>query len=165
MDKPTGADYYVGRSKALTKAHDQLLRYGMGLLTERYGAEAVPGIVAETRAAFAGLIPQIPYIGGQANPLTDTLEQMTSLLALYRVLERRGRPVDEIGTLVHAMAQQRVDATPLLLRRLAGKLYMSRLWRRRTEKKALASQSGQYPGNFVFEAPMSLRPTCALSTS
>src|SRR5687768_7112673 len=140
MEMKTAAAYYVARTKALLKGHEQLMRYATVLLAERYGPEAVLAIAAEARAEFAGLIPAIPYIGGRENPLTDTLEQMASLLALYRVLERRGRPVDEIGKLVHAMAQNRVDSTPLVLRRLLGKLVMSRLWQRRTEKKALASQ-------------------------
>jgi hypothetical protein len=121
------------------------------LLAERYGAEAVPGLLSEARAEFEALIPAIPYIGGADNPLTDTLVQMTSLLAFHRVLTRHGRPVEEIGALVHGMAQNRIESTPPALRRLLGKLYMSRLWRRRTERKALASQSGAYPGNFVFE--------------
>jgi hypothetical protein len=56
------------------------------------------------------------------------------------------------------MAQNRIDSTPLLLRRLLGKLYMSRLWRARTERKALASQTGVYPGNFVFEVVPGDRP-------
>jgi hypothetical protein len=151
MTDKTGSDYYVARTAALLRGHDQLCTYGHALLAERCGAEAVPAILAEARDEFAALIPAIPYIGGRDNPLTDTLEQMTSLLALYRVLQRRGTPVAEVGALVHAMAQRRVDSTPAILRRLLGRLYMSRLWRRRTERKALASQQGRYPGNFVFE--------------
>jgi hypothetical protein len=151
MSDTTGSDYYVARTAALLRGHDRLCAYGHELLAERYGAAAVPAILAEARDEFAALIPAIPYIGGRANPLTDTLEQMASMLALYRVLQRRGRPVAEVGALVHAMAQRRIDSMPALLRRLAGRLYMSRLWRRRTERKALASQRGVYPGNFVFE--------------
>ena len=151
MPGPTGPAYYTSRGPALLKAHDRLCANGTALLAERYGAEAVPALLAEAREEFRGLIPAIPYIGGRNNPLTDTLEQMTSLLALYRVLTRRGRPVEEIGTLVHDMAQHHIDQTPALLRKLLGKLYMSRLWRRRTERKAQASQDGRYPGNFVFE--------------
>jgi hypothetical protein len=161
MSNKTGADYYVARTKALLKGHDHLSNYGHGLLAERYGAEAAAGILAEAREEFSGLIPAIPYIGGAANPLTDTLEQMTSLLAFYRVLTRRGRPVEEIGALVHAMAQNRIDSTPLVLRRLVGKLYMSRLWRARTERKATASQNGLHPGNFVFEVVPGDRPGIA----
>lgn len=151
MTQKTGSDYYLARAPALLKAHDRLCANGTALLADRYGAAAAPAILAEARDEFTRLIPAIPYIGGRENPLTDTLEQMTSLLALYRVLTRRGRPVAEIGALVQAMAQHHIEHTPALLRRLAGKLYMSRLWRRRTERKAQVSQSGRYPGNFVFE--------------
>jgi hypothetical protein len=37
--------------------------------------------------------------------MTDTLEQMATLLVIYRVLKRRGRPVEEIGELLYRMGE------------------------------------------------------------
>jgi hypothetical protein len=37
--------------------------------------------------------------------MTDTLEQMATLLVIYRVLKGRGRPVEEIGELLYRMGK------------------------------------------------------------
>jgi hypothetical protein len=150
-NQPTGVDYYVGRKSALLKQHDKMMALGAGMMYDQYGESVTGAILAETRATFELLIPKIPYIGGKANSLTDTLEQMTSLLTLYQVMKPYGIPVEEIGSLVHRMAQAWASQYPAFARRLIGRLYMSQLWRKRTRKKALVSQNGEYPGNFVFE--------------
>jgi hypothetical protein len=151
-----GADYYISRKKTLLKQHDKMIALGEDMLRDQYGETLTQTIVAETRSAFQDLIPAIPYIGGKDNSLTDTLEQMTTLLALYQVMKRHDIPVDAIGNLVHRMAQAWADHYPAFARRLIGKFYMTHLWRRRTRKKAQISQERQYPGNFVFEVVESL---------
>lgn len=147
----TGSAYYLAQREKLIRNHRKMLAAGRGLLVERYGAEDTPAILAESDTEFAALIPQIPYIGGAANSYTDILVQMTSLLALYRVLTRRGRPVGEIGALVHLIGERTVNQTPRVLRRLIGRFYMSRFWRERAAKRATVSQQRQYPGDFVTE--------------
>lgn len=144
-------EYYVQQTKKLLRGHDRLMKFGRILLINEYGEPKTAEIFAHTRSQFEQLIPHIPYIGGSANPLTDTLVQMTSLLALYRVLKDQGKPVAEIGALVHQMAQTQIDSFPGLARRLIGRLYMSHFWRWRTQRKALETQKYQYPGNFVYE--------------
>lgn len=151
MTPITGADYYQAQTKKLVRGHRQMLAVGRELLAERYGAAGTPTLLAEAEAEFTGLIPHIPYIGGAANGYTDTLIQMTTLLALYRVLTRRGRPVAEIGTLVHAIGERTVNRMPQVVRRLIGRFYMSRYWRGRAAQRAAVSQTHQYPGDFVTE--------------
>lgn len=151
MSKPTGMDYYLARKSTLLKKHERLMSIGATLFRSLYGETFTYHVLEQTQVEFEKLIPQIPYIGGDDNPLTDTMEQMTSLLALYRVLRREGKPLDEIGELVHEMARQQVKQYPRFLRHLLGRLYMSRLWRQRTAKKAVASQKQVYPDNFVYE--------------
>jgi hypothetical protein len=151
MPTTTGADYYLSQTKELVHGHRRMLAVGQALLAERYGADAVPALLVEAEAEFTGLIPHIPYIGGAANSYTDILVQMTTLLALYRVLTRRGRPVAEIGELVHLIGLKTVNQTPRVLRRLIGRFYMSRYWRGRAAKRASVSQARQYAGDFVTE--------------
>jgi hypothetical protein len=143
-------NYYTGQKKRLLKNHDKLIDLGMDTLNTRYDG-AGEQIAAETRREFEQLIPQIPYIGGKQNRLTDTIEQMTSLLALYRVLKARGVPVEEIGALVQQMATAHIESFPGLARRMIGRLYMSQFWRKNTRKRALELQKRQYEGNFVYE--------------
>ncbi|MBZ0282878.1 MAG: L-2-amino-thiazoline-4-carboxylic acid hydrolase [Anaerolineae bacterium] len=143
--------YDLDQQKALLKGHDRLMRYGLKLMQSRYGDTLAQTFMAESRTEFESLIPHIPYIGGRDNPLTDTLVQMTSLLALYRVMKHYDYPVDEIGDLAQAMATNQIEQFPRAIRHLIGRIYMTRLWRRRTAKKAQQSQTAPYPGNFVYE--------------
>lgn len=135
----------------LLKGHDQLINVGLPLLEASYGSSLAQQIEAEARWAFETLIPHIPDIGGSANPLTDTLVQMTSLLALYQVMNARGIPVAEVGDLVQRMAAAWVERYPAFARRMIGRLYMTQFWRRRTRTLAEASQTRQFAGNFVYE--------------
>jgi hypothetical protein len=148
---PTGQDYYLAQKKTLLKNHDKMIALGEPLMRERYGEALTQTMIAQTREGFETLIPQIPYIGGKDNPLTDTLIQMTSLLALYRVMKGYGKPVDEIGTLVHQMGQKWIEQYPAFARRMIGRLLMSQFWRKRQAKKAAISQQREHAGNFVFE--------------
>lgn len=150
MTTLTGSEFYVAQSAALRRGHARLMTLGAGPLRARYTAEEVAAVTAAAEVEFDALIPAIPYVGGRANSFTDLLIQATSLLALYRVLKLRGRPVAEIGAIVHAMAEAWVNQHPGWVRRLMGHLYMSQLWRARLRRKALASQARQYPGDFVY---------------
>lgn len=144
-------DFYTRQRAKLLKGHDKMLRPGYSLLTKHYGDQA-SSIIRETHAEFDALIPKIPYIGGNENPLTDTLVKTTSVLALYNVLLRRGQTIEEIGALVHELARADLDANfPLMLRKLAGRLMMTRFWRARARRKAAISQQREYPFNFVTE--------------
>lgn len=135
----------------LLQNHRKLVLPGKPLLQARYGQQLTETAVADSVTEFEKLIPHIPYIGGSANSLTDTLVQMTSLLALYHVLKREGIPVTEIGDLCYEMAQARVNRFPRWLRHLIGRFYLSRWHLRRLQKRAAVSQKRQYPGDFVFE--------------
>lgn len=149
---PTSAYYLSPANRsALLKKHTQMLTLGLKILSARYGAEVAQKFVTETKVEFEQLIPEIPYIGGKDNSMTDTLEQMTTLLALYRVMNKAGKPVAEIGEVVHAMGQAWVDQYPRFVQKLIGRLLMSRWWRARARQKAALSQQRRYPGDFVTE--------------
>ena len=83
--------------------------------------------------------------------MTETLEQMSTFLALYRVLKRHGREVQEISDLVYEMAQAYVESYSRLARQLIGRFYMSRFNRRRQKQRALKSQERLFPDDFVVE--------------
>ncbi|MCL4263237.1 MAG: L-2-amino-thiazoline-4-carboxylic acid hydrolase [Anaerolineae bacterium] len=144
-------NYYLAQKGNLLKGHKKMMRLARPYLTEHYGAELADTAVAESIVEFEQLIPDIPYIGGQENSMTDALVQMAGLLALYRVLKRHGKPVAEIGELAQQMAQAWVDQFPQFLRRLIGRYYFSTFNRRRLAQKAEALRQQQYPGDFVRE--------------
>jgi hypothetical protein len=128
-----------------------MMAIGQHIIQEKYGKVLAETAVTQSTIEFEKLIPQIPYIGGSTNSMTDTLVQMTSLLALYRVLKREGKPVAEIGNLFYEIAQAQVNRFPQWLRYLIGRFYLSRWNVRRLQKRAAVSQQRQYPGDFVIE--------------
>jgi len=143
--------YYTKQRHKLLKNHHKMMMLGKPLMQDRYGQQLAETAVTDSTTEFEKLIPQMPYIGGAANSMTDTLVQMTSLLALYRVLKREGRPVAEIGDLFYEMAQAQVNRFPQWLRHLIGRFYLSRWNFRRLRKRAAVSQQRLYPGDFVIE--------------
>ncbi|MBK8900442.1 MAG: L-2-amino-thiazoline-4-carboxylic acid hydrolase [Anaerolineaceae bacterium] len=143
--------YYTKQRRKLLKNHQKMMNLGQPLMAARYGERLAETAVTASTTEFGRLIPQIPYIGGKANSLTDTLVQMTSLLALYRVLKREGKPIADIGDLFYEMAQAQVNRFPQWLRHLTGRLYLSRWNVRRLRQKAAVSQQRQYSGDFVIE--------------
>ncbi len=149
MNLPT--DYYMKQRPKLLKDHRKMMAIGQPIIQAKYGQALAETAVAKSAVEFEKLIPQIPYIGGAANSMTDTLVQMTSLLALYRVLKREGKLVAEIGDLFYEMAQAQVNRFPQWLRHLIGRFYMSRWNFRRLQKRAAVSQQRHYPGDFVIE--------------
>lgn len=143
--------FYTQQRRKLLKNHRKMMMLGKPLMQARYGQRLAETAVTESIIEFDKLLPHIPYIGGSANSMTDTLVQMTSLLALYRVLKREGKPVTEIGDLFYAMAQAQVNRFPRRLRHLIGRFYLSRWNLRRLRKRAAVSRQRKYPGDFVIE--------------
>ena len=148
---PDPTTYYIARRGKLLQLHAKMMALGRPPLAERFGPALAEQIAADTTPEFERLIPEIPYVGGDSNSFTELMIQSASLLALYRVLKRHGQSADEIGAVVHRMAEGWVGRYPRLVRSLLGRLYLSRFWRARTRRKAQASQARRYPGEFVYE--------------
>ncbi len=141
--------YRTDNEKRLRKQHKKMMAVGKELFVERYGRTITNDIIEQSHIEFERLLPEIPYIGGKDNPMTDTLEQMATLLALYRVLRGRERPLEEIGELMYRMGEAWVEQYPKFLRQLIGRFYMSRFQRRRSQRHALRSQEREYTADFV----------------
>ena len=144
-------DYYLKRKSALMKQHDKMMKHGAVAIQSRYDSDFTSTVVTQARTEFERLIPEIPYLGGTDNPLTDIIEQMTTLLALYNVMKSHGIAVDVIGAIVYEMATATIEDYPRWVKGLLGRLYMSQFWRNRTKKKAQRSQQRQFEGDFVYE--------------
>lgn len=145
------SNYYTQRQDKLVRNHKKIMSLGQGLLTERYGRDMAVKITHDALEAFRALFPQIPFIGGGKNPLTDTLIQISTMLCLYRALKSRGRPVEEAGELARLMSRKWIAQQPRPFMNLIGKLYMTKFWRKRTKRNAAISQKREYPMNFVYE--------------
>ncbi len=147
----TQNDYYTSQSRKLLKQLDKFLVRVRPILIERCGKEAATAIHQETLAEYERLVPQLPYIGGRKNSLTDNLIQCVWTLALYRTLQRRGWTLEAVGELIYRCTEANINRIPAFLRRWMGKLTFTRWYRRRQQKSARRSQNRKYPGDWVYE--------------
>ncbi len=150
MNEPSHGDYYVARKPKLMKEFGAWARHIDRVLAPRYGAGGSAALIEETRQAFEALIPEMPYIGGQANFLTRNLTGPTVTLALYRALQPRGIPAAQVGEIAYRAFESRLQSMSGLQLRLWGRLAFTGFTRRAMKAQAETSQERRYPGDFVY---------------
>ena len=147
----TDEAYYVRNKARLLRDHRRLTTIGQKIMTARYEPDFVAAVICESLAEFERLLPELPYIGGDQNPLTGNLVFSASALAFYRVMKRYGRTVEETGELLYRIMEAWIRRYPGFIRRLMGTYYMSKLSQRQSKQRAPLSQERRYAGDWVFE--------------
>lgn len=150
MSDKKHSNYYISMKPKLLKDFEE-----MGKLTREAGKAyfddaTLDSMINETREAFESLIPQIPYIGGRKNRLSEMLPKSAMSLALYKVLKARGMPVEEIGKLNYEIAERYSKHVPRLVRPFMSRLRFSRIIKRVLKKMAERSQKREYIEDWVF---------------
>ena len=141
--------YYVQNREKLLAEHRKMAEAGREIVNARYGEAFANTLLDESLAEFGGLIPELPYIGGKQNPLTTNLIQSAGALTLYRVMQRHGKTVEEIGELLYRITEVWASRYPRFLRHLIGYYFMSGFGRHRSRKWSAATQERRYPGDWV----------------
>jgi hypothetical protein len=144
------AEYYVRNKPKLLREHQRMATVGQEIMAARYGADFTTAVIRESLAEFGKLIPELPYIGGEQNPLTGNLVFSASALAFYQVMKQCGRTIEEIGELLYRIMEAWVRHYPHFVRRLMG-YYHIRFKRRLSRRRAPLSQERRYAGDWVFE--------------
>ena len=140
---------YVSRKSRLLKDFDKSVARVKRMLISRFGEEQANALIRESRQEYEALIPQIPYIGDK-NPLLIFLLPTSRYLAIYRVLQKQGRTVEDAGKLIYEMSEAELKAIPGVVRRVIGYLWFSRWFLGRLKKRATESQERKYPGGYVL---------------
>ncbi|MDP3066476.1 MAG: L-2-amino-thiazoline-4-carboxylic acid hydrolase [Methanobacteriaceae archaeon] len=139
-------DYYTKQLKELLKEFENFNDKIEEIIAKKYGENFAKSAAIEIKKEYESLIPEIPYIGGEDNPLSITLELTTRDLAVYLVLKRMEKDVTEIGEICYQYAdkyfQKNQDQiTPMDNPQVIGLLrYM-----------ALESEKRKYSENFVYK--------------
>jgi hypothetical protein len=150
-EEQIGSEYYVSNKAKLLRKHNSLILAGRETAVAWYGEAFADMLARESGAEFEALIPQLPYIGGQRNSMTDEIVISAIALALYRVMKRHGKGVEQTGELLYRMAEAWIKRYPRFLRRLMGWAYLSWLGQSQSKRKAAMSQERRYPGDWVRE--------------
>lgn len=134
MTEQPGHPYYLQRREKLLAEHRNMAAVGREIVRARYGEGFADTLLGESLSEFKKLIPELLYIGGKQNLLTTNLIQSASALALYRVMQRHGKTVEETGELLYRITEAWTGRSPRSLRHLIGCYFMSGFGKRRSKK-------------------------------
>lgn len=140
---------YSSRKSSLMRSFDKDLARIRPELVARYGELQAERLISESRQEYAGLIPEIPFIG-ERNIMLIFLLPAGRYLALYRAMSNRGYPAEEAQQVVYRTGEAGVRAVPAVARWATGRLWFSRWFLRRLRRRAAESQQGKYPDGYVF---------------
>jgi hypothetical protein len=129
---------------------DLAARLIRGLAVARYGEQFAEIVAVEARREYESLIPQLPYIGGRRNPLTQIMISAGMFLALYRAMKGQDKKVEEIGTFVYEGVENAYGLLPRFALYTYGGLSFTEHRQRRSQELALESQKRQYADDWVY---------------
>lgn len=107
-----GSEYYTSRKADVLAVFDEQAQNWRPVIVNRYGKPFAAMIVEEAREQAEALIPQIPYIGGDDNPMTHHLIRSTPSLALYRVMKAHGKTAPETGRIIYDAVVRAIGQLP-----------------------------------------------------
>lgn len=147
-------NYYLTQKSKIMKRFAGFARFGKQALASPYDDELADAVMGEVRQEVERLLPELPYIGGRKNRLTQNLIGTTFSLALYKVLNARGEPIEQIARVHHQINEAYLFSLPRfrvrIIRFLVSTPLMQKLGQTLLKKRAAISQQRQYPGDFVF---------------
>jgi hypothetical protein len=145
MSKEKEANYYLKKKKILMRLFDAAMNITKEILIETFGEERFIEISTATRKEFENLLPKIPYVGGDDNPLTDELINSALLLVLLQAFEKEGLKFDDIGKLTYELFESFYKFIPP-----ADDIF-SNAYQDKRKEQAIDSKLRKYPGDWVFD--------------
>ena len=137
-------DYYISKKSELLKNFNEFAKRTKVFLTAEYGEEFSIEVMDEMVKDYENIIPEIPYIGGEDNPMTQNLLSSINYLMVYEVLKRKDKSLEEIGNICYEMENE-------YLKTHKEEIFPITHPDVRDLLKFLAEQSGAYSEDFVYE--------------
>lgn len=145
MNKQIAEEHYTSRKSEILALFDDHAQAWKPFIVSRYGDDFADTILKEAREQHEGLIPEIPFIGGDKNPMTRHLIRSTTSLALYKAMKARGKTAEETGKIIYDAVMERVSHLK------PWPLKMTQNDVKRMKEQAKRSQERRYPGDWVRE--------------
>jgi hypothetical protein len=146
MDEPEDREYYTRRQAEILALFDDHALAWRPFLVGLCGSDEADAILREARRRHEALIPQLPYIGGDENPMTRHLIRSTTSLALYQAMKAHGRTAAETGHVIYQAVVERVGQLPPQSPQGASAEELAR-----QKEAARRSQARRYPADWVWE--------------
>ncbi len=97
--------YYVGRRADLLAEFEREVQEWRSILVRDHEAAFAGQVLQEARNRFTALIPQIPFVGGDENILTNSLIGSARCLAFYQSMSARGESAAATGKVLYDAAR------------------------------------------------------------
>ncbi len=146
MNEQDSTEYYLSHKSEILMQFDTHAKAWSPFLVNRYGDEFANAVLRETRQQYEVLIPKIPYIGGDENPMTRHLVRSTTSLVLYKVMKTWGKTAEEVGRLVYDAVVVSVSQLPALPSQELSAAYIAE-----EKERARKSQERCYSEDWVWE--------------
>jgi len=146
VNEQDSREYYLSHKSEILMQFDTHAEAWRPFLANRYGDEFANAVLRETRQQYEALIPEIPYIGGDENPMTRHLVRSTTSLVLYKVMKAWGKTAEEVGKIVY-------DAVVVSVSQLPSRPYqeLSAAYIAEEKERAWKSQERCYSEDWVWE--------------
>jgi len=138
--------YYLARKPEIQAQFNTHAEAWRPFLVNCYGEEFASAVLRETRQQYEVLIPEIPYIGGDENPMTRHLVRSTTSLVFYKAMKARGKTAEEVGKIIYDAVEVSVRQIPSLPGPELSSVYIVE-----EKERARKSQERRYSGNWVWE--------------
>jgi hypothetical protein len=138
--------YYLARKPEILTQFNTHAEAWRPFLANHYGEEFANAVLRETRQQYETLIPDIPYIGGDENPMTRHLVRSTTSLVLYKVMKTWGKTAEEVGKIVYDAVVASVNQMPAVPGQELNAAFIAE-----EKKQARKSQERRYSGDWAWE--------------
>jgi len=99
-------DYYNLKKTEFFKQFNEFNTILKKLISLRYGESFADKVTYEIKNEYETIYEEIPYIGGENNPLTSDLVSATMDLAFYLVLKKYGKKLEDIGEIAYKTSEE-----------------------------------------------------------
>ncbi|GAP21374.1 L-2-amino-thiazoline-4-carboxylic acid hydrolase [Leptolinea tardivitalis] len=94
-------EYWQEKKTDLMKDFDEIMKNAEGFINENISTKETGQIMSESRERYLSLLPEVPYIGGDDNSLTEVLYMSAVALALYEVMKTHHQTLEETGRVLY----------------------------------------------------------------
>ncbi len=138
-------DVFLIRGKVF-QVFDEHAQNDRPVLVSHYGEQLADVLLQEAREQTELLIPHIPYIGGDDNPLTHHLVRATTTLALYKAMQAHGSTAHETGRVIYEAVVRALSSLPFSPSGPPTTAFI-----RNKREQARKSQERRYRDDWVWE--------------
>ncbi len=150
MSSSESSQNYLTQKKGLLKTFRKTLKIARPILAARYDEDIMQDLEKNAYIEYEKLIPALPYVG-KNRIFIQFVTATAQFLVLYRILQRHGITLEEVGKLLYSISKAYLESFPRFALGLLGRRSFSPRYLQRLRLAAVESQKRPYPMGYVFD--------------